>query len=121
MGSAGNKAKVLEAFARWLNLSHCGGLPEAELAKHPLTDAAIAGLKAEDTFDSAVEAIVNIIYATSEGGRPGQASLNLISKIVPAVPPPLLLPSNPAHTPIPTPNKTLEGEGFTGLDLLFCR
>lgn len=91
--STGNAPRILDAFSRWLYLAHCGGLPEAELARHPLTDAAIEGLGKQETFDDAVEAVVSLINATSDGGQPGKSSLDLISKIVPAVSP----------SPCPTP------------------
>lgn len=79
------RGRVLEAYAAWLSLTPGAGLPGAQLAEHPLTTAALEGLATPETFDQAVEAMVELIYSTSTRGAPDQGSLALVTRLVPAV------------------------------------
>jgi len=61
----------------------------------------------QETFDEAVEALVELIYSTSSRGAPDQDSMALVVRLVPAVPP------NPPPHPVlssasPFPN-SVEG------------
>lgn len=78
-------SRVLEAFSSWLILTPGGGLPGSQLAQHPLVTAALEGLDNPETFDDAVEALVELIYSTSNRGAPDQDSMSLVSRLVPAV------------------------------------
>ena len=77
--------KVLTAFAAWVELGGMGSLDGAQLAQHPLVDAALTGLKDEDVFDAAVEAVVQLIYCSSAGGSPQPNLQPLVQRLVPAV------------------------------------
>lgn len=79
------RGRILESFAAWLSLTPGAGLPGEQLAEHPLTTAALEGLASQETFDQAVEAMVELIYSTSCRGAPDQGSLKLVSRLVPAV------------------------------------
>ena len=82
---AQTRSRVLEAFAAWLSLTPGAGLPGVQLAEHPLTSAALEGLNNHETFDQAVEAMVELIYSTSSRGAPSQESMALVARLVPAV------------------------------------
>lgn len=84
---AQTRSRVLEAFSSWLQLTPGGGLPGSQLAQHPLVTAALEGLDSSDTFNAAVEALVELIYSTSNKGAPDQDSMALVSRLVPVVRP----------------------------------
>ncbi|GLJ30869.1 hypothetical protein SUGI_0613730 [Cryptomeria japonica] len=76
--------QVLEAFASWLRLSH--GIPAAALASHPLVLAAISGLSSEQLFESAVNAICELIHYTETGSPGGLAEqMPLVQVLVPQI------------------------------------
>ena len=81
------RVRVLQVFASWLKLTPGGGLPGMQLAQHPLVSAALEGLNATDTFDAAVEVMVELIYSTSSRGAPDEGSMALVARLVPAVRP----------------------------------
>lgn len=79
------RARVLEAFASWLTLRPGCGLPGSQLEQHPLVSAALEGLQSPETFDEAVDALVELIYSAATKGSPDQDSMPLIHRVVPAV------------------------------------
>ena len=79
------RAKVLTAFAAWVELAGANFLDGAQLAQHPLVEAALAGLRDSDVFDAAVEALVQLIFASSSAGSPRPHMQPLVQRLVPAV------------------------------------
>ena len=79
------RARVLEAFASWLTLRPGCGLPGSQLEQHPLVTAALEGLQSPETFDEAVDALVELIYSAASKGSPDRDSMPLIHRVVPAV------------------------------------
>ena len=79
------RARVLEAFASWLTLRPGCGLPGAQLEQHPLVTAALEGLQSPETFDEAVDALVELIYSAATKASPDRDSMPLIHRVVPAV------------------------------------
>ena len=77
--------RVLTAFAAWAELGGLAAMDAAQLAQHPLVDAALAGLRDEDIFDAAVEAVVQLIFMSSSGGSPQPQMQPLVQRLVPAV------------------------------------
>ncbi|KAH9301503.1 hypothetical protein KI387_013086 [Taxus chinensis] len=76
--------QVLEAFASWLRLSH--GIPASMLASHSLVLAAISGLSSEQLFESAVNAICELIHYTASGSPGGLAEqMPLVQVLVPQI------------------------------------
>ncbi|KAJ7520942.1 hypothetical protein O6H91_19G031100 [Diphasiastrum complanatum] len=83
-GSALLHEQVLRAFAAWLRLS--SGIPAATLATHPLVLAALSGLDSEQTFDSAVDAVAELIRYTVCGTSIDLvAQMPLVQVLVPRV------------------------------------
>ncbi|KAG1678979.1 hypothetical protein FOA52_013042 [Chlamydomonas sp. UWO 241] len=89
--SSGDRTKdqTLEAFGAWLRLAGGRRLPleGTQLAVHPLTRAALAGLSSADTFYACVEAVCELIWVTVD---PDTAAINeammpLIQVLVPEV------------------------------------
>ena len=81
---------MLGAYAEWLRLQ--GGarchLDGAALAAHPLTAAALAGLRGGDeAFEGAVDAAAELVALSSAGGTggPDPGMLPLVARLVPAV------------------------------------
>ncbi|CAG9460545.1 unnamed protein product [Pedinophyceae sp. YPF-701] len=89
------QSQVLDAFAAWLRLTTLGpdaaaraGADGAQLAASPLTDAALAGLSRGALFDSAVNAVCELIWCTTHSpgghvGAPPESMLPAVHKIVP--------------------------------------
>ncbi|KAI3438282.1 hypothetical protein D9Q98_000717 [Chlorella vulgaris] len=77
--------QVLDAFTSWLKLTGGVGLSGAMLMQSPLVRAALEGLRSADTFFPAVDAAVELIYCTSERGRPKEDMAPLVQLIVPEV------------------------------------
>lgn len=84
---AGNQVqgRVLSAFAAWLRLSAGAGLDGPALASHPLTKAAMEGLKSLDTFEDASEAVCELVMCTASRGQPEPQMMPLVALLVPAV------------------------------------
>ncbi len=55
------------------------------MAKQPLVRAALEGLQDSDTFDASVDAVVELIYATSAQGSPSADVMPLVQMLVGAV------------------------------------
>ena len=87
MMAAGNQVqgRVLSAFAAWLRLSAGAGLDGPALASHPLTKAAMEGLKSLDTFEDASEAVCELVMCTASRGQPEPQMMPLVALLVPAV------------------------------------
>ena len=86
MSAAGQATgPVLHAFASWLRLSAGAGLDGPALANHPLTKAAIEGLKSTDTFEDASDAVCELVLCTSSKGQPEPQMMPLVQLLVPAV------------------------------------
>ena len=79
------RGQVLHAFAAWLKLTAGAGLDGPTLASHPLTLAAMEGLKSEDTFEDASDAVCELVLCTSSRGEPEPHMLPLVQLLVPAV------------------------------------
>ncbi|KAK9830032.1 hypothetical protein WJX72_009312 [[Myrmecia] bisecta] len=79
------REQVLEAFGSWLKLCGGAGLDGATLAQHPLVIASLEGLQAHETFDAAVDAVVELIFITSSQGMPDQNMFPLVEVLVPRV------------------------------------
>ncbi|EFN54933.1 hypothetical protein CHLNCDRAFT_134668 [Chlorella variabilis] len=77
--------QVLDAFTSWLKLTGGVGLTGPMLMQSPLVRAALEGLRSADTFFSAVDAVVELIYCTSQRGRPKDDMAPLVQLIVPEV------------------------------------
>jgi hypothetical protein len=77
--------QVLTAFSEWLKLASVESLDGAQLAEHPLVTAALEGLNKPDTFDGAVDAVVELVYLSSAGEQPVPGMLPLVARVVPAV------------------------------------
>ena len=76
---------MLHAFAAWLKLSAGAGLDGPALANHPLTKAAMEGLRSADTFEDASDAVCELVMCTSSRGEPDQQMMPLVHLLVPAV------------------------------------
>ncbi len=76
---------MLHAFAAWLKLSAGAGLDGPALASHPLTKAAMEGLKSTDTFEDASDAVCELVLCTSSRGSPEPQMMPLVQLLVPAV------------------------------------
>jgi transportin-3 len=89
LGGAGERAReqALGAFAAWLKLSGGEGLDPAALAASPLTAAALEGLGAGGAgpFHAAADAVVELVYCSSSGGRPRAGWAPLVQALVPRV------------------------------------
>jgi len=87
VGFAGShvRGQVLQAFAAWLKLSAGAGLDGPALASHPLTKAAMEGLKSADTFEDASDAVCELVLCTSSRGEPEPQMMPLVQLLVPAV------------------------------------
>jgi transportin-3 len=83
----GVRQRVLLAFAEWLRMSDMSPADAGALAAHSLTTAALDGLSDPEAFEGAVDATVELVYASSAGsaGEPDQAALPLVQRLVPAV------------------------------------
>ncbi|KAK9805956.1 hypothetical protein WJX73_008237 [Symbiochloris irregularis] len=81
----GIREHVLRAFAAWAELGGMASMDAAQLAQHPLVEAALAGLSNEDVFDSSVDAVVQLIYVSSGAGSPLPQMEPLVQRLVPAV------------------------------------
>ena len=79
------RGQVLHAFAAWLKLSAGAGLDGPALASHPLTIAAMEGLKSTDTFEDASDAVCELVLCTSSRGSPEPQMMPLVQLLVPAV------------------------------------
>lgn len=79
------RGQVLHAFAAWLKLSAGAGLDGPALADHPLTKAAMEGLKSTDTFEDASDAVCELVLCTSSRGSPEPQMMPLVQLLVPAV------------------------------------
>jgi len=79
------RGQVLHAFAAWLRLSAGAGLDGPALASHPLTKAAMEGLKSTDTFEDASDAVCELVLCTSSRGSPEPQMMPLVQLLVPAV------------------------------------
>jgi len=79
------RGQVLHAFAAWLKLSAGAGLDGPALANHPLTKAAMEGLKSTDTFEDASDAVCELVLCTSSRGSPEPQMTPLVLLLVPAV------------------------------------
>ncbi|DBA80940.1 TPA: hypothetical protein ACH3X2_007160 [Trebouxia sp. C0005] len=79
------RGQVLHAFAAWLKLSAGAGLDGPALASHPLTKAAMEGLKSTDTFEDASDAVCELVLCTSSRGSPEPQMMPLVQLLVPAV------------------------------------
>lgn len=77
--------RVLSAFAAWLKLSAGAGLDGPALASHPLTKAAMEGLKSVDTFEDASDAVCELVLCTASRGEPEPQMMPLVQLLVPAV------------------------------------
>jgi transportin-3 len=78
------REQAMEAFAAWLKLG-CDTPSlslSAVISSSPLTAAALGGLTSQEAFYGSVEAVVELIYCTSEGGRPRQEMTSLVQSIV---------------------------------------
>ena len=64
-GSQGVTGPVLHAYAAWLKLSAGAGLDGPALASHPLTKAAMEGLRSTDVFECAADAVCELVMCTS--------------------------------------------------------
>ncbi len=77
---------ALEAFASWLKLSGGRNVSGGSLAGSPLSAAALTGLRtADDSFFAAADAVIELIYCTSDRGRPRADMAPLVQMIVPEV------------------------------------
>lgn len=76
---------MLSAFAAWLRLSSGAGLDGVALAHHPLTKAAMEGLKSVDTFEDASDAVCELVMCTASRGQPEPQMMPLVQLLVPAV------------------------------------
>ena len=77
--------QVLEAFTAWLKLAGGIGLSGDELTTSPLVAAALQGLRTPDAFFQATDAVIELIYCTSERGRPKEDMARLVQMILPEV------------------------------------
>lgn len=76
---------MLHAFAAWLKLSAGARLDGPALTSHPLTKAAMEGLKSTDTFEDASDAVCELVLCTSSRGSPEAQMMPLVQLLVPAV------------------------------------
>lgn len=79
------REQALEAFAAWLKLgcdSPSQSLPSAVISSSPLTAAALGGLTSQESFYGSVEAVIELIYCTSDGGKPRPEMTPLVQNIV---------------------------------------
>lgn len=78
-------SQVLEAFASWLKLAGVAVPDGGALAASPLVRAALEGLRSSDVFFPATDAVIELIYCTSQRGRPRDDMAQLVQMIVPEV------------------------------------
>ncbi|KAI7846036.1 hypothetical protein COHA_000403 [Chlorella ohadii] len=76
------REQALDAFTSWLKLTGGIGLNGPMLMQSPLVRAALEGLRSSDTFFSAVDSVVELIYCTSQRGRPKEDMAPLVQLIV---------------------------------------
>ena len=75
---------MLEAFKEWLRTS-AALIKTPDMASQPLVRAALEGLQDPDTFDASVDAVVELIYATSAKGSLSPDVMPLVQVLVGAV------------------------------------
>jgi len=76
---------LLVAYGAWIRLSAdrgCPGLDGTALVEHPLTAVAVSGLAEPDTFEAAVNALIELLWCTSQEGRPRESMLPLAMLVV---------------------------------------
>ena len=79
------KEQALEAFASWLRLDGRSRGASVALLQSPLTFAALEGLRSPTAFYAAVDAVIELIYCSSEAGRPRDDMSQLVQALVPQV------------------------------------
>lgn len=82
---ARGKEQALEAFAAWLRLDGRSVGAAPVLLQSPLTSAALEGLRSPSVFYASVDAVIELIYCSSQGGRPRDDMGQLVQALVPQV------------------------------------